>query len=199
MLLSTCFLFFILWFCCFTLAKQKKVSAQSNKLKQCLIETELNLNKLGMTTIKRGDESNKVGATPIRNSSIKVRDAAPTTISSSPLSSSTTVELPITIDNGTTASTSRMFHPYDSLHLKEVNESVGRNKKISQALNQQTQIDRSKKPGSSREANRHARRTITSSTSVGNINQAFSSDYECFFTVERPNRWLKDTLKNIYF
>lgn len=141
-----------------------------------------------MTTIKRADESNnKVGTTPIRNSSIKVRDAAPTTISSSPLSSSTTVELPITIDNGATASTSRMFHPYDSLHLKEVNESMGR-KKISQALNNQTQIDRSKKPGSSREANRHAKHTMTSSASVGNINQAFSSDYECFFTVERPNR-----------
>lgn len=50
MLLSTCFLFFIVWFCCYTMMKERRFIRQARKLRKSILESESNLNKVGITT-----------------------------------------------------------------------------------------------------------------------------------------------------
>lgn len=68
MLLSTCFLIFILWFCCFTVLKDKKIKAEANQLRKSIRETEINLSRL--TGIKSLSKNNSKE----NNQDICVRD-----------------------------------------------------------------------------------------------------------------------------
>jgi hypothetical protein len=48
MVLSTCFLIFILWFCCFTAFKERNFRLSSRSLSKSIKETQSNLNELGL-------------------------------------------------------------------------------------------------------------------------------------------------------
>lgn len=70
-LLSTCFLFFIIWVCCCTKLKNKnRKNSKSERINRSIKETESNLNKLGLTAINpEASNANKLNA-----SNICVRD-----------------------------------------------------------------------------------------------------------------------------
>jgi hypothetical protein len=53
MLLSVSFLFFILWFCCFTLFKERQMVSTIRRITRGVRESEANLQKLGFTPIMR--------------------------------------------------------------------------------------------------------------------------------------------------
>lgn len=178
MLLSTCFLLFILWFCCFTTMKQKKISAHSHHLKRCLIETELNLNKIGITSFAmRRKSDNKIGTlststganvttTTTEGHNIKVRDAAaantlvvPSVQQQQQQHHSSSRRLGTTMINTTNPSDpTPMFHPYDSLHLRG---EMALSKIASTA------------PPPHRRQRGHSAKSFH-----GNVNPAFQSDYE---------------------
>lgn len=49
MLLSTCFLIFILWFCCVTVLKDKKIKSSTKQIRKSIKESQTNVKELGNT------------------------------------------------------------------------------------------------------------------------------------------------------
>lgn len=153
MLLSTCFLLFILWLCCFTAMNEKKVynsSTRTNQFKRCLIETESNLNKIGIHTSSMPTLTKLAPITttsckkPYTNddNTIYVRDAATTTTTTAAANSDGNLKLEI----GTHTSTDTRRPDLSSVSISTLNN----NKKATTTIMKNETIKSSTRAMSSR-------------------------------------------------